>query len=70
MKVNLKTVNKYFASQEVEANNLVETVKNETKGEVIKSQIETKNHKDYGKYYEVTIEEEFTNSKSVLENGF
>ncbi|MDD6905832.1 MAG: hypothetical protein PUI98_03240 [Finegoldia magna] len=70
MKINLKTTKKYFTTQETEANDLVEEVKEATSGEVIKSQIEVKNHKDYGKYYEVTIEEEFTNSKSVLENGY
>lgn len=70
MKVKLEQTTKHFAVQEVEANQLIEQAKENSTGEVVKQQIDLKNHKDYGPYYEVTIKEEFTTSKSVLENGY
>lgn len=70
MKVKLEQTTKHFAVQEAEANSLIERAKEETTGEIIKQQIDLKNHKDYGPYFEVTIQERFTTSRSVLENGF
>lgn len=70
MKVLLKQESKYFTTQESEASDLIQKVKNETDGEVKKQTIDKKNHSDYGEYFEVTILEEFTTSKSVLENGY
>jgi len=66
----LKTTKKYYATQEVEALNLIEKVKQESEGDVIKQQIDRKEHKDYGEYFEVTIVEEFTTSKNILERGY
>lgn len=66
----LRTTTKYFATQEKEANDLIADVSESTNGDVIKKQIERKNHKDYGEYFEATIVEELTTSKSILENGF
>ena len=70
MKVKLEKTTKYFTVQEAEAKALIDKTKEETNGEVVKQQIDLKNHKDYGPYYELTIKEEFTTSKSVLENGY
>lgn len=70
MKVKLEKTTKYFTVQESEAKALIDKTKEETNGEVVKQQINLKNHKDYGPYYELTIKEEFTTSKSVLENGY
>lgn len=70
MKVQLEKTTKYFTVQESEAKALIDKAKEETNGEVVKQQIDLKNHKDYGPYYELTIKEEFTTSKSVLENGY
>lgn len=70
MKVRLNKETKHFATQEEEAKRLIEQVSEETDGEVVKQQINKKNHKDYGEYFEVTIKEEFTTSRSVLENGY
>lgn len=70
MKVKLQQTTKYFTVQESEANALIENAKEESNGDIVKQQINMKNHKDYGPYYELTIKEEFTTSKSVLENGF
>lgn len=66
----LKTTKKYYATQEVEALNLIEKVKQESEGDVAKQQIDRKEHKDYGEYFEITITEEFTNSKNILEKGY
>jgi len=70
MKIKLEQTTKHFAVQESEANALIEKAKAETTGEIVKQQIDLKNHKDYGSYFEVTIKEEFTTSRSVLENGY
>lgn len=70
MKVKLEQTTKHFAVQEVEANSLIEQAKENSTGEIVKQQIDMKHHKDYGAYYEVTIKEEFTTSRSVLENGY
>lgn len=70
MKVLLKQESKYFTTQESEASDLIQKVKNETDGEVKKQTIDVKEHKDYGQYFEVIIVEEFTTSKSVLEQGY
>jgi len=66
----LKTTAKYFATQEVEGLNLIETVKKESAGDILKQQIDRKEHKDYGEYFEITIVEEFTTSKNILERGY
>lgn len=66
----LKTTAKYYATQEVEATNLIKKVREESPGDVIKQQIDRKEHKDYGEYFEVTIVEEFTTSKNILERGY
>lgn len=70
MKVKLQQTTKYFTVQETEAKSLIAKAQEETTGDVVKQQIDMKHHADYGAYYELTIKEEFTTSKSVLENGF
>lgn len=70
MKVKLEQTTKWFCVQEVEATSLIKKVKEETKGDIVKQQIDMKDHKDYGEYFELTIKESFTTSKSVLENGY
>ncbi|HZK46666.1 MAG TPA: hypothetical protein VFC64_01880 [Atopostipes sp.] len=70
MKVKLQQTSVWFAVQEVEAQSLINKAKEESTGDIVKQQIDMKNHKDYGEYYEVTIKEEFTTSRSVLENGY
>ena len=65
----LRTTTKYFATQEGEANNLISELTESTNGDIIKKQIDRKLHKDYGEYFEATIVEEFTSSKSILETG-
>ena len=49
---------------------MIEKVKQESEGDVAKQQIDRKEHKDYGEYFEITITEEFTNSKNILEKGY
>lgn len=66
----LRTTTKYYATQESECRQLIEQVKTESKGDIIKQQVDRKEHKDYGGYYEVIIIEEFTTSRNVLEGGF
>lgn len=69
MKVKLEEQTKYFCTTETEATSLVEDVKRTAKGDIKKSLISQKEHKDYGKYFEVAISEQFTTSKSILEKG-
>lgn len=66
----LKVTTKYFATQEGEGQNLIEKSKEQTDGQIVKQQIDRKNHGDYGEYFEVTVVEELTTSKSILENGY
>lgn len=66
----LRTTAKYFATQEVEGLNLIEKVKKESAGDILKQQVDRKEHKDYGEYFEITIVEEFTTSKNILERGY
>lgn len=66
----LRTTTKYYATQETECKQLIEKVKTESTGDIIKQQVDRKEHKDYGGYYEVLIVEEFTTSRNVLEGGF
>lgn len=42
----------------------------ETEGSVIKQNIVSKNHKDFGDYYEAQVTEEFARSKEIVEGGF
>lgn len=66
----LRITTKYYATQEIEGKNLIETVKKESAGDILKQQIDRKEHKDYGEYFEVTIVEEFTTSKNIMERGY
>ena len=66
----LKITTKYFATQELEGQELIEQSKDTTDGQIVKQQIDRKNHADYGEYFEVTVVEELTTSKSILENGY
>lgn len=66
----LRTTTKYYATQEAECKQLIEKIKTESTGDIIKQQVDRKEHKDYGGYYEVLIVEEFTTSRNVLEGGF
>lgn len=68
VKLSQKTV--YFTTQERESEQLINKAKEETAGEIKKQEIKLKNHKNYGQYFEVLIEEEFTTSRSVLERGY
>lgn len=68
--MKLKSTTVYFTTQESEATRLIEKIKENSDGDVIKQEIKTKKHGDYGEYYETTVTEEFTTSKSVLENGY
>lgn len=43
---------------------------NKTKGSVIKQNIASKNHKDFGDYFEAQVTEEFARSKEIVEAGF
>lgn len=70
MKVKLQQTTKYFVTQEAEAKSIIEKIKEETSGDLTKQQIDMKLHKDYGEYFEVTLTENFTTSRSVLENGY
>lgn len=66
----LQKTTKYFSTQESEANSLITEVEEKTHGTIMKKQIDRKAHREYGDYFETTIVEEFTTSRSVLENGF
>lgn len=70
MKVNLETQHKYFATTEPEAEGLIAEFKTSTKGDITKQQITKKNHAEYGPYFEITVTETFTTSRSLLENGY
>lgn len=70
MKKKLNQVSKYFTVQEDEAKAIINEIKETTTGEVVKEQIDKKEHKDYGPYFEITVKEEFTTSKNVLELGY
>ncbi|MGX7447114.1 hypothetical protein [Dolosigranulum savutiense] len=70
MRVKLGQKTTYFTTQESEAQSIIESIKEGTTGEIKKQEIKLKNHNDYGQYFEVTVEEQFTTSRSVLENGY
>lgn len=70
MRVKLGQKTTYFTTQENEAQSIIESIKEGTTGEIKKQEIKLKNHNDYGQYFEVTVEEQFTTSRSVLENGY
>lgn len=63
----LQNTTKFFAVTEEEAKLHIEEVKNRTEGHVIRQDIQKKEHKEYGEYYEVVIVEKFQTSKDVLE---
>lgn len=66
----LQKTTKYFSTQESEANTLITEVEEQTDGTIVKKLIDRKTHREYGDYFETTIVEEFTTSRSVLEKGF
>lgn len=66
----LKQTTQYFTTQEAEANQIIAEIQEKSDGIILKKQIDRKGHKDYGDYFETTIVEEFTNSRSILENGY
>lgn len=70
MRVKLEQKTTYFTTQESEAQSIIAATKEETTGKVKKQEIKLKNHKDYGQYFEVVVDEEFTTSQSVLQNGY
>ncbi|MDD7757848.1 MAG: hypothetical protein PT939_00180 [Aerococcus suis] len=66
MKVELNRKSKFFVTTEEEANRLVDEFKENTTGDISKQEIATKDHMQYGRYYEVTIEELFAKSNDIL----
>ena len=66
----LKKTSKFYASTRKEAEEEIQKMINETEGSVIKQNIVSKNHKDFGDYYEAQVTEEFARSKEIVEGGF
>lgn len=65
----LECEHKFFSTEEAEAQQIIDRMKEETKGEIIKQQIAKRHHPNYGDYFETIIKEQFTTSKSILETG-
>lgn len=68
----LQNTRKFYATtrKEAEAEEEIQKIIDETEGSVIKQNIVSKNHKDFGDYYEAQVTEEFARSKEIVEGGF
>lgn len=66
----LQTTTKFYATTRKEAEEEIAKMIKDTKGAVIKQNIVSKNHKDFGDYYEAQVTEEFARSKEIVEGGF
>lgn len=65
----LQNTRKFYATTRKEAEEIQKII-DETEGSVIKQNIVSKNHKDFGDYYEAQVTEEFARSKEIVEGGF
>lgn len=63
----LQNTRKFYATTRKEAEEEIQKMINETEGSVIKQNIVSKNHKDFGDYYEAQVTEEFARSKEIVE---
>ena len=63
----LQNTSKFFAVTEEEAKAEIMNIQNNTHGVVTRQDIQQKEHKKYGEYYEVTVVEKFQTSKDILE---
>lgn len=66
----LQKTTKFYAHTRDEAETEITKMIEKTKGSVIKQNIVSKNHKDFGDYYEAQVTEEFARSKEIVEGGF
>lgn len=66
----LQTTTKFYATTRKEAEAEISKMIKDTNGAVIKQNIVSKNHKDFGDYYEAQVTEEFARSKEIVEGGF
>lgn len=66
----LQNTTKFYATSREEAEKEISTMIKKSKGSVIKQNIVSKNHKDFGDYYEAQVTEEFARSKEIVEGGF
>lgn len=66
----LQTTTKFYAHTRDEAEKEIAKMVKKSKGAVIKQNIVSKNHKDFGDYYEAQVTEEFAKSKEIVEVGF
>lgn len=66
----LQKTTKFYAHTREEAEKEITKMINKTKGSVIKQNIASKNHKDFGDYFEAQVTEEFARSKEIVEAGF
>lgn len=66
----LQNTRKFYATTRKEAEEEIQKMIHETEGSVIKQNIVSKNHKDFGDYYEAQATEEFARSKEIVEGGF
>ena len=66
----LQTTTKFYATTRSEAEDEINKMIKKTKGSVIKQNIVSKHHKDFGDYYEAQVTEEFARSKEIVEGGF
>lgn len=66
----LQTTTKFYAHTRDEAEEEITKMINESEGTVVKQNIVSKNHKDFGDYYEAQVTEEFARSKEIVEAGF
>lgn len=66
----LQATTKFYATTREEAEREITKMIEESEGSVIKQNIVSKNHKDFGDYYEGQVTEEFAKSKEIVEGGF
>ena len=66
----LQKTTKFYATTRKEAEEEITKMLKETKGSILKQNIVSKHHKDFGDYYEAQVTEEFARSKEIVEGGF
>lgn len=66
----LQKTTKFYATTRKEAEEEIKKMLEETTGSVLKQNIVSKHHKDFGDYYEAQVTEEYARSKEIVEGGF
>lgn len=66
----LQKTTKFYATTRNEAEEEITKMIDNSEGSVVKQNIVSRNHKDFGDYYEAQVTEEFAKSKEIVEGGF